>query len=137
MPRKLSQQAIEECVRELLSACRMPIKSGAVAEIVKQLAPQFKKLLDGDDGPQVWARTGPLMRDNGRFLGTWAEFIANRKGKARVEEDDVMAAFQIVREQCKALRAPTGVPQPLVYCSEPRLATAAEKAFLKSLLPSG
>jgi hypothetical protein len=133
MPRKLSQQAIEECVRELLSACRMPIKPGAVASVVKHFAPRFKELLDADNGAQVWATTGPPMRDNGRFIGTWAEFIARGKKRARVEEEDLMTAVQMVSAQCPAVRSQTGAPQPLIYC-EPRLATAAQKAFLKRLL---
>lgn len=137
MPKTLGQQAIEECLRELVSACRMPIKSGALTPIVKMFDRRFRELLDADDGPRVWARTGPLMRDNSRFLGTLAEFFANRNGKARVELEDLNAALQLVRDQCLAFRPPRGVSEPMIYCTEVPLATAAQKAFLKSLLKAG
>ena len=102
MDKKLSQSAIEECLRELRAACRMPIDDAAIDAADRLMRPQFEKLLDNAKGAQQWAVDGPLMRDNGRFVGTFAEFFANRQSKSSVGAGELMAAIQIVRAQCHA-----------------------------------
>lgn len=137
MNKSLPQQAVEECRRELLSACRMPIEPEALTFVVNLLHHRFEELLgDAKEGPRRWTAAGPLMRDNSRFLGAFAEFFANREGKELVGQDDLMLALQLVRAQCQALQAAGRVPHGFEFCTEVPLATEAQKAFVAPFLPT-
>ena len=79
---------------------------------------RFEELLvDPIDGPKRWAADGPQLRDNGRFIGTFAEFFANRNKKSRVELEELLIATTIVSTTCEAV-APD-IP-PLKYCENLR-----------------
>ena len=113
----------------------MPIKPAGLSSFVSLFKNRFDELLGGKGGPNQWAVAGPLMRDNSRFVGTFAEFFANRKQKAFVDRDELMLAVALVKVQCQALQAAGQVLEGLEYCTEVKL-TAGQKAILEAMVTS-
>jgi hypothetical protein len=117
------------------AACRMEIDKQAVDELwTRDFKKRFEQLLDDPvEGPRRWATDGPLLRDNGRFIGTFAEFFANRNQKDRVELPELLIATTIVSRTCEAF-APN--VQPLKYCENLRPDfVAATEEFLARVSP--
>jgi hypothetical protein len=98
---RLSELAIQECVAELRAACRRPIDGSALAALVECLRPNFEEILDRPEGKAHWTDHGPHMRDNGRYLGTLADFFGYQSAVATVGADELMRAFALVRQACR------------------------------------
>jgi hypothetical protein len=116
---RLPDIAIKECIEELRAACRLPIEQSALDALVERLRPNFDRILGHPDGPSRWADHGQRMRDNGRYLGAFADFFGSRRGTAGTEA--LASAFQVVREAC-TVRVED---RPPVSDSEPQREDAA------------
>lgn len=113
--RKLSERAIDECRREIEAACRVPIQPQALHDILELVRPNFETMLDDqptDSDEQKtnhlrrWTLDGQVMRDNGRFVGTFAEFFTDREQKPQPEVGfrELLVALLIVAVGCPAGR---------------------------------
>jgi len=108
---KLSERALGECRREIETACRMPIQPQALHDILELVRPNFERMLDDkpNDPPEEkayhqrrWVLDGEVMRDNGRFVGTFAEFFSNRGQQSEVGFRELLVALLIVAAGCPA-----------------------------------
>ena len=109
---KLSEQALSECRKELLAACRLPIDPQVLEEFLKKFIGNLENTLDHDPakGSTWWSQIGQKVRDNGRFIGTFAEFLAKDKSSQAVEMHELMVALIMVRATCGVKRGPRFVP---------------------------
>ncbi|HEU0079087.1 MAG TPA: hypothetical protein VFQ76_15645, partial [Longimicrobiaceae bacterium] len=64
----------------------------------ERVRPNFERILGHADGPRRWSDHGQRMRDNGRYVGTMAEFYGNRD--RMVSTEALNRAFAAVREDC-------------------------------------
>lgn len=101
MDMTLAEQAREECRREIESACRVDLDPAVLAEFLDLFSGNFRRLCtDNGDGHKYWAKVGQLMRDNGRYIGTLAEFFAKNRRPKQVQVGDLYKALAIVRAEC-------------------------------------
>jgi len=88
----------------------LPFQPQAVERLLALVRPDFQRMLDDGDGvppeqqkgPRRWVADGPKLRDNGRFVGTLAEFFANREQKDHVGFGELFVALLIVQVECSA-----------------------------------
>ncbi|MPZ17732.1 MAG: hypothetical protein GEV06_07460 [Luteitalea sp.] len=129
--RKISEMAINQCIAELRAACRLPIEEPALDTLIEGLRPNFQRILDCSDGRKRWAGHGQRMRNNGRYIGAFANFFADHVSAAVVGRSELTRAFEIVREHC-AVRADSG---PLA-CEDPPVDARAAEELLKPVVPT-
>src|SRR5262249_45081477 len=109
----MSEVAIRECVVELRAACRRPIDEAALETLLDALRPNFKQILDRPGGRGHWPDHGQHMRDNGRYLGALADFFSYQSDAPIVGPDELMRAFDMVREACRVgMENPNDSPAP-------------------------
>jgi len=106
--KRLPDVAMKECLRELRAACRLPIDPAAIEKVDGWLRPNFERILGNAEGPKRWSDHGQRMRDNGRYLGTFADFFASHADATTVGIAELTRAFDLVRAECtvKAERRP-------------------------------
>ena len=80
--KQLAEIALKECIVELRAACRLPIDPDALETMMSWVRPQFVEILNHPDGRKRWADHGQQMRDNGRFIGAFADFFARHSSIA-------------------------------------------------------
>lgn len=100
--RSMSELAVQECVAELRAACRRPIDEAALEALLDRLRPNFREILDRPEGKAHWADYGPHMRNNGRYLGSLAEFFSYEAGVNIVTANELKRAFTLVEAACRA-----------------------------------
>lgn len=132
--KKLSDIAIKECVLELRAACRLPIDQPALDLIVGWLRPNFERILDHSEGRNRWADCGQRMRDNARYLGTFADFFASHTEATIVGLDDLKRAFTLVRADCTVRTERT--PVAFEFCPHTPLDATAAEIFLRAVAPA-
>ena len=115
MMRRLPDIAMRECFGELRAACRLPIDEAALQALMERVRPNFERILGHPDGPRRWSDHGQRMRDNGRYVGTMAEFYVNRD--RMVSTEALNRAFAAVREDCTVRAEST--PLAYEYCRPP------------------
>jgi len=99
--RSVSELAIEECVMELRAACRRPIDEAALDALLEWLRPSFQQVLDRPDGRLHWADKGQHMRDNGRYMGSLADFFSYEADVPTAGASQLERAFTMVRDACR------------------------------------
>jgi hypothetical protein len=97
---QLSERAREECRREIVAACRLSMDAGVLDAFLDKFTANFVRLCDGPNGATYWAQHGQAMRDNGRFIGTIAEYLAKNKAPRTVSMHELMVGLIIVRATC-------------------------------------
>jgi hypothetical protein len=107
----ISEFAINECVAELRAACRRPIDEPALQRLLDALRPNFRQILDRPEGKAHWTDHGQHMRDNGRYLGAFADFFSYQTDVDVVGDTQLIQAFAMVEAACRV-----GAPAP----SEPK-----------------
>jgi hypothetical protein len=115
--KRLPDVAMKECLKELRAACRLPIDPAAIETVDRWLRPNFESILGNPDGPKRWSDHGQRMRDNGRYLGTFADFFASHAEVATVGIKELTRAFDLVRAEC-TVRAERR-PLSWEYCNPP------------------
>lgn len=128
--RKVSEMAINQCISELRAASRLPIEQSALDGLIEGLRPNFQRVLDCSEGRKRWASHGQRMRNNGRYIGAFANFFADHVCAAIVGPKELTRAFEIVREHC-AVRANSG---PLA-CEDPPVDARAAEELLRPVVP--
>jgi hypothetical protein len=132
--KKLPDIAINECVRELRAACRLPIDQSALDIVVGWLRPNFERILGHPEGARRWADHGQRMRDNARHLGGLADFFASHADAKTIGDVELKRALQVIRADCTVRAERT--PVAFEYCTGLPMdvdARAAEK-FLAELV---
>ncbi|MFN2447570.1 MAG: hypothetical protein ABR606_18535 [Vicinamibacterales bacterium] len=132
--KRLSDIAIKECVAELRAACRLPIEEHGLDVIVAWLRPNFERILDCPEGRNRWADFGQRMRDNGRYLGTFADFFASHAETTIVGLDELKRAFTLVRADCTVRTERT--PVAWEFCPNTPLDASPAEAFLRAVAPA-
>ena len=141
--RRVPDLAINECVRELRAACRLPIEPAALEELVGWLRPNFERILGSHEGSKRWGDHGQRMRDNARHLGAFADFFGSHTGSDTIGAEELKRAFHLVRADCtvRAERTPVAWeycrengPAPSARASESGDLRQAEE-FLRSMVP--
>ena len=97
----VSDLAIRECVTELRAACRRPIDEAALDALLDWLRPSFQQVLDRPDGRSHWADHGQHMRDNGRYMGSLADFFSYEADVPTAGASELRRAFTMVRDACR------------------------------------
>jgi hypothetical protein len=128
--RKISEMAINQCITEMRAACRLPIEESALDALIDRLRPNFHRILDCTEGRKRWASHGQRMRNNGRYIGAFANFFADHVFATVVGPKELNRAFEIVRLHC-AVRADSG---PLA-CDDPPVDASAAEELLKPVIP--
>lgn len=113
---RLPDTAMNECLRELRAACRLPIDESAIATLRGWLRPNFERILGHPEGGHRWADHGQRMRDNGRHLGGFADFFGSHNGRERVGIEELTRAYHLVRADCTVRAERT--PFAWEYCRE-------------------
>jgi hypothetical protein len=129
--KRLPEAAIKECLVELRAACRLPIEDAALEMVVDWLRPNFERILGHPEGGKRWADHGHRMRDNARYLGTFADFFGNRTGSVGAEE--LKRALEVVRADCTVRAEAT--PVAYEYCRPLPLDTTEAERFIKAVAP--
>ena len=97
----LSEQASLECRQEILAACRLTIEPKALDDFMDLFKSNFESLCDNPvTGYEYWARLGGNMRANGRYIGSFAEYLAKNKDNQLVEWFELIVALEMVRLTC-------------------------------------
>lgn len=98
----LAEQAREECRREIKAACRIALDDETLDKFMDRFSGNFTRLCSDDPaGQKFWARVGQNMRDNGRYIGTFADFFSrNRRPAPKVTLDDLNLGLIMVRALC-------------------------------------
>ena len=110
-----SNDAMNECKAWIRAACKSPMVEGALDQVLEPLRDKFQMRLDGADGPKTWADDTPKMRDNGRYMGVFAEFFA--QGEPAVTVKHLEAALCLVSAKCTVGKPPSGsLSGYWVYC---------------------
>ncbi len=97
----MSELAINECVAELRAACRRPINEPALQRLLEALRPNFRQILDRPEGKAHWTDHGQHMRDNGRYLGAFADFFSHQTDVDTVGDTQLIQAFAMVEAACR------------------------------------
>jgi len=131
--KRMPDLAINECVRELRAACRLPIDPPALEMIVDWLRPNFEKILGHHEGARRWADHGQRMRDNARHLGGFADFFASHADASSIGVEELTRALQVIRADCtvRSERAPVAFE----YCTGLPLSSTAAEEFLQAVAP--
>jgi hypothetical protein len=132
--KKLSEVALKECIVELRAACRLPIDPVALETMMSWVRPQFVQILDHPDGGKRWAAHGPQLRDNGRYLGTFADFFARHTEAATVGIDEITRAFEMLKADC-TVRAEHR-PLAFIYCPPVAGNSRSAEEFLRAVAPA-
>lgn len=131
--KKLSEIALKECIVELRAACRLPIEQVALDTMMSWVRPQFVQILDNVDGARRWADHGAQMRDNGRYLGTLANFFARHTESAAVGIEEITRAFEMLQADCTVRAERT--PMNFHYCP-PVAANSSAAEMLRAVAPA-
>jgi hypothetical protein len=142
--KRVADIAMKECERELRAACRLPIDQAAVDVLVGWLRPNFERILGHPEGGRRWADHGHRMRDNARYMGTFADFFASHAETGRVGVEELSRAFQLVRADCtvRAERTPLAweycrEDEPEVTHEDRRMPDARDaEEFLRTIAPT-
>jgi hypothetical protein len=131
---RVQENAIRECVVELRAACRRPIDQAALDTLVGWLRPNFERILGHPEGAKRWADHGYRMRDNARYIGTFADFFAG-PGTSAIGLEELKRAFQVVRADC-TVRAESK-PLAYEYCYPPPkgLEQNTAEEFVRAVVP--
>lgn len=132
--KKLSEKALNECVAEIRAACRLPIDAQALETMLSWVRPQFVQILDNADGGKRWADHGQQMRDNGRYLGTFADFFARHTESQTVGIDEITRAFEMLKADCTVRGERTAFNYH--YCSRTNLDVTSAEEFLRAVSPA-
>lgn len=132
--KRLSEIALNECIVELRAACRLPIEPVALETMMSWVRPQFAEILDHPDGRKRWADHGQQMRDNGRYIGAFADFFARHTDAARVGTEEIRRAFEMVKADCTVRGEQT--PLNYIYCSRTALDATPAEEFLRAITRS-
>lgn len=132
--KKLSEIALKECIVELRAACRLSIDPQALETMMSWVRPQFVQILDHHDGGRRWADHGQQMRDNGRYLGTFADFFARHTKTATVGIDEITRAFEILKADCTVRGERTAFSY--FYCSGTTHDVKSAEDFLRVVAPA-
>jgi hypothetical protein len=134
MVRRLPDIAIKECRQELRAACRLPIDERALVEVESWLRPNFERILGHPEGAKRWSDHGQRMRDNARFIGTFADFFASHTESTSVGIAELKRAYEVIRADCTVRSERT--PLAWEYCNppEPGEEQPAEQ-FLRAIAP--
>lgn len=131
--KKLSELALQECIVELRAACRLPIDPAALETMMAWVRPQFVQILDHHDGGKRWADHGHQMRENGRYLGTLANFFARHTDAATVGIDEITRAFEMMKADC-TVRSESK-PMAMIYCPPAPVDSAKAEQYLRGVVP--
>jgi hypothetical protein len=131
--KKLSEVALKECIVELQAACRLPIDPVALETMMSWVRPQFAQILDHPDGGKRWADHGQQMRDNGRFIGAFADFFARHSDAASVGVEEITRAFEMAKADCTVRAERT--PLAFVYCPQVPVNSKPAEEFLRTVAP--
>ena len=107
----MSELAIKECVVEMRAACRRPIDEPALERLLDSLRPSFRQILDRPEGRAHWTDHGQHMRDNGRYLGTLADFFSYQADVETVGANQLVQAFEMVEFACRVGALPSLEPR--------------------------
>ncbi len=132
--KQLSEIALNECIVELRAACRLPIDPQALDTMMSWVRPQFVQILDHHDGGKRWADHGQRMRDNGRYLGTFADFFARHTDASAVGVDEISRAFEMLKAECTVRSERT--PLAWVYCPPVAGDSRPAEEFLRAVSPA-
>lgn len=132
--KKLSEIALKECIVELRAACRLPIDPAALETMMSWVRPQFAQILDHPDGGKRWADHGPQLRDNGRYLGTFADFFARHNATSTVGIDEIARAFEMLKADCTVRSERT--PLAYIYCPPVAGNSRPAEEFLRAAAPA-
>jgi hypothetical protein len=131
--KRLPDIAIKECTAELRAACRLPVDQAAIELLESWLRPNFERILAHPEGGKRWADHGQRMRDNARYLGTFADFFASHAGCEQVGGDELTRAFQVIRADCTVRAEVT--PVAYEYCRGVPVDAGRAEAFLHDVAP--
>jgi hypothetical protein len=132
--KRLPDIAMKECLQELRAACRVPIEQAGIGLLTEWLRPNFERILAHPEGGKRWADHGQRMRDNARYIGTFADFFANHASAETVGVEELKRAFQVVRADCTVRAERT--PLAYEYCREVPLDARDAEAFLHAVAPT-
>lgn len=127
--KKLSEIALKECIAELRAACRLPIDPDALETMMSWVRPQFVQILDHPDGGKRWADHGQQMRDNGRYIGAFADFFAKHTDAPVVGIDEITRAFEMAKADCTVRAERT--PFAWEYCPHAPVNSKPAEEFLR------
>lgn len=131
--KKLSEVALKECIVELRAACRLPIDPLALETMMSWVRPQFVEVLDHADGRKRWADHGQQMRDNGRYIGAFADFFAKHTDASVVGIDEIRRAFEMVKADCDVRSERTALAYS--YCPNTPVNSKPAEEFLRAVAP--
>ena len=130
---RMSEVAINECVRELRAACRRPIDQASLDTMLGWVRPDFERILDRLDGRKRWAELGPRVRETGRHLGAFADFFASHVGARTIGIEQLTEAVKMVRADCTVRAERT--PVAFEFCPKVPVNIRAAQEFLRSVEP--
>ncbi len=130
--KKLSEIALNECIGEIRAACRLPIDPQALDTMMSWVRPQFVQVMDHPDGAKRWADIGRQMRDNGRYLGAFADFFARHTDARTVGLDEITRAFELLRADCTVRAERT----PVAWTVCPPVNCQPAEEFLRAVAPA-
>lgn len=130
--KRLSEIALNECIVELRAACRLPIDQAALETMMSWVRPQFQTILDHPDGAKRWANHGHKMRDNGRYIGVFANFFAEHVDAAVVDLEAISRAFELAKADCTVRSERT--PMAFEYCPPAPVNSKPAEEFLRTVV---
>lgn len=130
---KMSEIAMNECVLEIRAACRRPVEQAALETVMSWVRADFSKILDRLDGKKRWADFGPRVREMGRHLGAFADFMASHLGSPTVGIDELTHAMSMMRADCTVRSERT--PLAMEFCPKAPVNIRAAQDYLRSVAP--
>jgi len=132
--KKLSEIALNECIVEIRAACRLPIDPQALDTMKSWVRPQFVQILDHPDGGKRWADHGQQLRDNGRYLGAFANFFARHTDASTVGIEEITRAFEMLKADCTVRSERT--PLAYIYCPPVASDSGPAEELLRGIAPT-
>jgi hypothetical protein len=132
---RMQESALRECEVEIRAACHRPIDQAALETLLGWVRPNFERILGHPDGAKRWAYVGSRMRDNGRYIGAFAEFFAG-PGTPTIGLEELTRAFQVVRADCTVRAEST--PLAYEFCYPPPKGlenNAVGEEFIRAVAP--
>jgi hypothetical protein len=117
----------------LRAACRLPVDDEGIVLLESWLRPNFERILAHPDGGRRWADHGHRMRDNARFLGSFADFFASHAGRESIGVEELTRAFQVIRADCTVRAEVT--PVAYEYCTNVPVSADRAEEFLMAMAP--
>ncbi|WP_291980647.1 hypothetical protein [Luteitalea sp.] len=111
--------ALEEFRTWIEDAAQVPIEPEPLERFIELFAFDFAESLSHDRGDAVWRRDRRRLRNLARYLATIAEMHATggRGATATIGEDELIAAFKIVKPHCGVAETNPATPSRGKYCS--------------------